>query len=395
MAQGSIIWRCRKCGSRAGGACPHPRAGYYIAYRVGKKQKWEAVGRNKKVAERRLADVMARLYQGTFALPKKISFTEFSQQWLRDYAEGAVKTLTLRCYRILIRVHLNTTFGELLLSQITPQHVQSFLARCLKEKGLSPKTTNTLLLLLKLMLKHAKRWGYLRENPAENISPVRVEPKEMDFLRPDEIHLLLKHSDEPFRTLFLTAVLTGMRRGELLGLQWGDIDWHNNVIHVRRTLYYYTKDELAGRDESEKWQFSTPKSQRSVRSIEVSPRLKEALELHRLQCPASPYDLIFCTKEGKPIHAENMVRREFLPALTRAGLRRIRFHDLRHTYTTLLIAQGENPKVIQSQLGHASIETTFDRYGHLLPESRRQLGPRLDAQLFGATAESVLQKVGS
>lgn len=90
-----------------------------------------------------------------------------------------------------------------------------------------------------------------------------------------------------------------------------------------------------------------------------------------------------------------MVRREFLPALTRAGLRRIRFHDLRHTYTTLLIAQGENPKVIQSQLGHASIETTFDRYGHLLPESRRQIGPRLDAQLFGATSESVLQKAES
>ena len=79
-----------------------------------------------------------------------------------------------------------------------------------------------------------------------------------------------------------------------------------------------------------------------------------------------------------------MVKREFLPALTRAGLRRIRFHDLRHTYTTLLIAQGENPKVIQAQLGHASIETTFDRYGHLLPETRRHLGAKLDAQVFGA-----------
>ena len=95
-----------------------------------------------------------------------------------------------------------------------------------------------------------------------------------------------------------------------------------------------------------------------------------------------------------------MVKREFLPALTRAGLRRIRFHDLRHTYTTLLIAQGENPKVIQSQLGHASIETTFDRYGHLLHETRRQLGPRLDAQLFGRgetsarNGESLSQSLG-
>ena len=238
--------------------------------------------------------------------------------------------------------------------------------------------------LLKLTLKHARQWGYLRENPAQDIRPVRVEPKEMDFLRPDEIQLLLKNSDEPFRTLFLTAILTGMRRGELLGLQWGDIDWHNNTIHVRRTLYCYSKAELTEREAAQKWQFSSPKSSRSIRSIEMSPCLREALEFHRLQCPASPYNLVFCAKEGKPILAENMVKREFLPALTRAGLRRIRFHDLRHTYTTLLIAQGENPKVIQSQLGHASIETTFDRYGHLLPESRRQIGTKLDAQVFGA-----------
>ena len=115
----------------------------------------------------------------------------------------------------------------------------------------------------------------------------------------------------------------------------------------------------------------------------MPPSLKEALELYRLQCPVSPHDLIFCTKDGTPLDQRNFIEREFWPTLTRAGLRRIRFHDLRHTYTALLIAQGTNVKFIQSQLGHASVQTTLDRYGHLLPETQRHVGDRLDAQVFG------------
>ncbi len=398
MAQGSIIWRCRVCGNKSAGSCKHPRAGYSIVFRVGNRQRWQSVGRNKKDAERCLTDTLSHLHQGTFREPQPVLFGAFAQQWLEDYARGAVKPLTWRSYRGLMRVHLIPAFGHLLLMQITPQDVQSFLARCLRDKGLSPKTVNHLLILFKTMLKHARQWGLLRENPTELVKLVRVEQQEMDFLQPQEIPLLLQHADEPYRTLFLLAALTGMRRGELLGLQWGDIDWHRNVIHVRRTLYSQTKAELAELRESptDVWRFSTPKSKRSIRAIEMSPKVREALELHRLICPVSPDDLVFCSKEGRPIYAENMIRREFLPALSRAGIRRIRFHDLRHTYTTLLIAQGENVKFVQSQLGHASIETTLDRYGHLLPDTHRQVGERLDAQVFGGAegfrANTVLTK---
>lgn len=389
MAQGSIIKRCPTCGNRASRPCAHKEARYTIVYRAGGRQRWETVGPNRHAAERRLAEVMAELHQGRFSPPKPILFRDFSEQWLKDYAEGTLKPLTLRLYRTLVKTHLNAAFGELPLTGITPQLVHRFLAGCLREKGLSPRTRNYLLFLLKTMLKYARRWGYLRDNPAEDIKPLREEPREMDFLRPEEVQLLLKQADEPYRTLFLTAILTGMRRGELLGLQWGDIDWRNNRIHVRRTLYCHSRDELAERNENakEKWRFSSPKSRRSVRTIEMSPRLREALELHRLQCPVSPYDLVFCTADGAPMDAPNMVKRQFLPALSRAGLRRIRFHDLRHTYTTLLIAQGENVKFIQSQLGHASIQMTLDRYGHLLPEAYQGAGERLDGQIFGVDDE--------
>ena len=114
----------------------------------------------------------------------------------------------------------------------------------------------------------------------------------------------------------------------------------------------------------------------------MSPRLREALEFHRSISTGNPNDLVFCSQNGKPLDPENMIHWHFLPALRKAGLRRIRFHDLRHTYTALLISQGENIKFIQSQLGHASATTTLDRYGHLMPDSHRETGQRLDQQVF-------------
>jgi len=233
------------------------------------------------------------------------------------------------------------------------------------------------------MLKHAKQWRYLRENPAQEIRRLRVEAQEMDYLTPEEIRLLLQHADEPYRTLFLTAALTGMRRSEVLAIQWGDIAWAGSSIHIKRSLFWYTLNELGGAQVS-RWRFMEPKSKRSMRTLVMSPNLREALELHRLSAPVSQHDLVFCTKGGSPIDPRHLIEREFWPALSRAGLRRVRFHDLRHTYTALMIAQGANIKFIQSQLGHASIQTTLDRYGHLLPEVQRGVGERLDAAVFGS-----------
>ncbi len=390
MAQGSIIWRCRICGNnRSTGACKHPRAGYAIVYRIGVRQKWETVGRNKKDAERRLANILHQLHSGAYRQITAISFDEFADKWLQDYAAGSVKPLTLRRYRSIVSCYLKSAFAGFLLADISTEHVQGFLSRALRERRVAPRTVNQALAVLKVMLKHAKRWHYLRENPSEGVKPLRVEPKEMDYLKPNEVRLLLQQADEPYRTLFLTAILTGMRLGELLGLQWGDIDWTANLIHVRRSLYWCDGDELAEAPQKDvdavSWRFSTPKSRRSIRAIVMSPRLREALEFHRINGPESPQGLVFCTRQGTPMDRPNMVRREFWPTLARARLRRVRFHDLRHTYTSLLIAQGAHVKFIQSQLGHSSVQTTIDRYGHLLPEMQHSAGERLDALVFSST----------
>lgn len=384
MASGCVIKRCKVCrreGKTGLESCNHREARYVVIYRVGNKQKWETIGSVKKDAEKRLAQIIYEVNNGTYYKPTDTLFKEFTEKWLEKYASVSVKSTTLRTYRQSIKTHLLPFFGNKLLRNITTEDIQGFVAETSKRR--KPKTVNNLLILLKTILKHAKNWNYIKYNPASDIKNVKSEHKEMDFLKPNELRLLLNQAREPYKTMFLTAALTGMRRGELLALQWGDVDWNSNTIFIRRSIYW-----AADKDRS--WQFTSPKSKRSIRAIVMSPKLKEALQIHRLSSMVNQYDLIFCNGKGNPIEPNNMVKRHFLPALSFAGLRRVSFHSLRHSYTSLLIAQGENIKFIQSQLGHASIQTTLDRYGHLLPVNQVGVGERVDQQLFGVSANTRL-----
>lgn len=397
MAQGSIIWRCRKqCGNRTSGTCDCSGAQYYIIYPVGRRRKWEPAGQSKKNAEKLLTQRLSELHRGIYREIKKTGFSEFVDQWLRDFAGTRIKVSTYRSYSRLLKLHLKPYFKDYLLSQIEARDIQRFIASKAnetdKKKKLSGRSINYLIMVLKMMMKCAKQWRLLHENPAEGISRVRQEHKEMDYLKPDEALKFLKPLREPYRTLFLTAILTGMRRGELLGFQWGDINWVDNLIYVRRSLYWRLKSET-GKD-SHRWVFSPPKSVRSIRAITMSPKLREALEIHRIKGAVSPQGLVFCTPEGTPMDPDNMVK-IFKESLTTAGVRHIRFHDLRHTYTALLIAQGAHAKFIQTQLGHASIQTTMDLYGHLMPQMYEGVGEKLDQQIFSASANEKVAAVVS
>jgi len=338
---------------------------WYIIYPFRGKQKWKAIGSSKRAAEQALAEVMNSIHKGTYRDLPKTTFAEFSEKWIKEYCRTALKPSTLRGYENWIRRHLMPFFGYMQLSEISPEDVQAYVSEKLADDKISPKSINNSLVPLKRMFTIAVRWGYLRANPAQYVEKPRQEHQEMDFLKPEEIRVFLENVSEEFYPFFLTAILTGMRRGELMGLQWGDIDWQNRTIHVRRSVW-------GGR-------FQTPKSKRSIRAISMSPGLMTTLRKHQMRSARNKDELVFASKDGTFLDGDNVVKREFLPALRRAGLRKIRFHDLRHTYVALLIAQGENVKFIQSQLGHASIQTTLDRYGHLLPESNSAAGERLDA----------------
>lgn len=363
MAQGTII---KRSGT------------YTIIYRVGDRQKWEVAGRTKKQAEKLLAKRIGDINSGINPEETKIFFKDFAAQWLSDYAKVSVKPSTYVSYESIFRLHLLPVFGEMYLNRISGAHIQSFLAKKVSAGDLTPKSVVNILIPLKEMFKHALHWGFVFRDPTIVIRRPRVEQEEMDFLTPEEISLFLQSVRPQFHAFFLTAVMTGMRRGELLALQWGDIDWHSSQISVRRSLYKGT--------------FVSPKSQNGVRRILMSPVLQRNLELHWTRTSRTESDLVFCTEQGKPLDPDNVVKREFQPALARAGIRQIRFHDLRHSFASILIANGENIKFVQNQLGHASATTTLDRYGHLLPGTQKESAERLDKTVFGNSVSKLLAK---
>jgi integrase len=189
----------------------------------------------------------------------------------------------------------------------------------------------------------------------------------MKILTPEEIKSFLRTVNPKYGVFFLTAILTGMRRGELLGLQWGDIDWKHNQIHVKRALDNTTK------------QFSAPKTRAAKRKIDIPPRLTR--ELFRLTEGKGNDEPVFCNDEGSPLNDDSLVKRQFLPALDRAGVKRIRFHDLRHTNVSLRIEQGQNNVYISKQIGHSSAKITLDVYSHLMKEVNTEQAQKLDNAL--------------
>lgn len=321
---------------------------YYAVIAQNNRRKWFKGG-TKKDAQRVLTQKLSEIDQGTFKEIPKISFESFSELWLKNYAETSIKPSTLVSYQSIIRKLLQPLFSQTNLTDISPTAIQSYVAERLKI--VSPKTVCNELVVIKEMFKHARRWGYIKNNPAEVVDRPRLTKTEIEILNPEEFEKLLSNSGRSYQKAFLTAILTGMRAGELWALQWGDIDWNSKQIFVRRSLW--------------RGVFQTPKSKNSIRKIDMSDILVHELKIWKLACPINDHDLVFPSPEGKTTCHDNVVKRYFNPALRQAGLRHVSFHSSRHTNASLRIQGGQNIKYLSLQLGHASINITIDTNGHL------------------------------
>jgi integrase len=340
-------------------------------YDAAGRRRWETIGPNLHEARQVLAKRMWERRNGKFRLNRQpITVKEFVAKWDADYVTvqlqlGRMKESSAVSCRSILRLHVVPFFERIRVDAVTLPIVREFM-KTLLAKELSPKTVLNVMVVVKEMFKHAVQWGYLDTNPAQYAERPRSEEQEMQILTPPEIRRLLDSATEPVRTLVLCAVLTGMRRGELFGLRWEDVDLEGHRIFIRRALW--------------RGKFVTPKSRRSRRTIDLAPTVRTALAKVASRFQAG---LVFCGADGKPIDPDNFIHRDWVRVLRRAELRRIRFHDLRHTYASLLIAQGAHPKYIQAQLGHASIQTTLDRYGHLMPDTHAAEARKLDRLVFG------------
>lgn len=382
MALGTVVWRCPLCKRNASARfCTHPKASWSIVYYVDGKARWRKAARNKDDAQVLLNRINSELIRGSYREIIPIRFRELVDKFLRQDADVLFKPSTAEYYRERLNVLL-PIFGSLLTTDITLERVKEYRASVL-EAGHNPSTINKNVGVLRRVLNTGVELRHITSNPLLSLQRVPEQKRIMDFLTPREMVLLFRHSDEPYRVIFMIAGLAGLREGEVLGLGRDDLDWHNNEICVNRNLARYQDKE--GR---RVWKLTTPKSAAAVRRVPMPKELYDALQRHFLTVPENAYGLVFCTTQGTPLDPSNLIRREFKPALTRAGLRSIRFHDLRHSFVAMLLGLNVNLKVIQELLGHASIQTTMDIYGHLLPETKKQAVEPISGVLQEASRQS-------
>ena len=348
------------------------------------KRHWETVGTNKKRAEEELAKRLLEVGKNTYCPESKTkTFEEVAEEWFKTQVEPNKRANTSRYYRDHLNVHLLPHFSKIKLSKIDVGLIERYMAHKLKESKIIKTTINKTVTTLGTILKYGMRRGFCDTNPVSIVQKLKkgseVTEDEKLFFTKDEIHLLLENQDVKYGPFILVAVMTGMREGELLALQWEDIDWNSKQIYVRRTLQ-------GGR-------FYEPKTRASKRRIDIDQELVTELKKWKLRCPKGEFDLMFPNEVGRPMDATNMLKRLWYPTLRRAGLPRCRFHLFRHTNASLRIEAGQHIKYTQSQLGHSSIQVTLDIYGHLMKPVNNEEAVKLRTTFFGSKNEATGSKM--
>jgi integrase len=323
-------------------------------------------GSTRKEAADRLAKALSDRSEGIFYDDENLTAGEDLDGWLKGSVRGSVRQSTYDRDANLIYNHLKPALGRIKLKKLSAAHVQHFYRDRL-DSGLSASTVHKMHAILHKALARAVAWHMVPRNVTEAVEPPRPAPKEMRPLSPAEARRLLDTvRGERFEALYVLAITTGMRQGELLALKWQDVDLQNGILSVGRTL-----TRVGGRIA-----LGEPKTKKSRRSIRLTPRALGVLKTHlkrqlrEIEVLGDRYQdrgLLFATDTGGPINPSNLRKRSLAPLLKKAELPHIRFHDLRHTCATLLLNQGTHPKFVQELLGHATIAITLDTYSHVMP----------------------------
>ena len=334
----------------------------------GRKRKY-FYGKTRKEVQEKLATAMHDRKQGTLVMTPNQTVEQFLANWLTAHTPS-VRPRTIERYEGFVRLHVVPAIGRVRLDKLTAQHIQTLYAQKLEE-GLSPTTVNTLHMMLHKALKDAVRWGLIARNVCDLVSPPRRAHFEM---KPARIASTVGAT--------VTPVTTGMRRGEILALKWQDIDFDQNSLQVRR---------IFTRSKGHRYVLAEPKTEKSRRSVILPSITVGLLKQHRMsqqqaKSEAGEYwqanDLVFCTALGTPLNPNKVLER-FETVLKKAGLPHIRFHDLRHSAATMLLAMGVHSKVVQELLGHNQISMTMDIYSHVLPTMQQEAMSKMNDALKG------------
>jgi integrase len=339
-------------------------------------------GRKYKEVQMKLAEAMGDAARGVVYDDENMTVGEYLDRYLSDAVRGSVRQSTFDRDSYLIRAHIKPILGRVKLKNLTPVNVQT-LYRDRLDVGLAPSTVNKIHTVLHKAFGQAVRWSLIPRNPTDAVKAPRPAPEEMRPHSADETRRLLDAGKgDRLEALYVLAVTTGMRRGELLGLKWSDLDLENARLSIQRTL--------TRTDNGKRVALGDLKTKKSGRTIRLTPQAVKALRSHlewqlgQIEARGDLYEdqgLVFASEAGTPINPSNLRQRSLAPLLKKAGLPHIRFHDLRHTCATLLLSKGVHPKFVQELLGHATIAITLDTYSHVMPGMGDQVATAMEDAL--------------
>jgi integrase len=377
----------RRRGKGSGSIIPRGN-GFSAVYRVhqpdGKvKQVWRSGFATRAAAQQHLNEILHSIDNGTYTPPSTLTFGEYLDQWLLGL-EPRVRPSTLASYRTNVRAHISPALGGTKLQALTTASLRTFYAG-LRDRGLAPKTCQNVHVIIHAALSDALVDGLVRGNVAavkRTRPPSAIDPPEMQTWDEGQLRAFLQHvHGDRLEAAWTLAATTGMRRGEILGLRWSDLDLEAATASIRQTLV--TVDYTPT--------FSDPKTKAGGRMISLDLELVAALKAHRTDHlqermrfgPGyADTGLVFTREDGSLIHPESFSDK-FQAHAKAAGLPRIRFHDVRHSYATAWLRNGGSVEVLSKRLGHANVAITQDRYIHVSPKMDREGADSVAARIFG------------
>jgi integrase len=353
--------------------------------------------RTKAEAQEALDAVRTSVRKSSYVAPSKMTVREYFAAWLAGLPTTGLQTSTIDGYRRNLD-YVSDRLGDRRLEALSALDLDALYSELLasgrrmrKNEGLSPRSVRYIHVTLHKALKDAQRKGILVRNVAEMASPPSAKstrPAEMAWWTPEQLRAFLAlTSDEALGPLFRVTAMTGMRRGEVCGLRWSDVDAERGRVEVRQQLLVVRGQPNGGLVFAER-----TKTDHGRRRVDLDAGTVATLKLQRARQASerlligsgwqNAYDLVFTRPDGKPLDPES-VAKVFDRRVARSGLPRIRFHDLRHTHVAHLIAAGEQPLLIAKRLGHASAAFTQDRYGHLFEDAGSQAASAVAAMVDG------------
>jgi integrase len=355
-----------------------------LGWRDGKRDRKYLYGATRREVAEKLKQTLHDQQQNLPIPSDRMTVAQFLDRWLADVVKPSRQPTTYHQYADHVRLYIKPAIGRKVLARLSPDDVQRMMRDRL-DAGLSPRTVQDFRGTLRTALSRAVKWGLVARNVATLVDAPRIEHVERRMLTTGEVRRFLDAAKgDRLEALFTVAVALGLRQGECLGLKWDDVDLDGRTLTVRRSLARYDG----------KLHLKEPKTASSRRTIDLPEIAVAALRSHKVRQLEErllaggkwqEQGLIFPSRKGTPYDPSEL-REQFYKLLKRAELSHMRFHDLRHSCASLLLAQGVPARVIMEILGHTQIGTTMNLYSHVMPSLRREAADVMDRAL-GAQAQ--------